>query len=423
MIRRFATVLAAAGLMAMPALAQTLVVRGETVWTGTSQGTISDGVVVIDNGRITAVGGPDTAVPDDATVVSADWVTPGLISAFSRTGLVEVGAEDSTNDSAASAAGYSAALNAADGFNPDATPVDVTRIEGFTRIAVAPASGTSLFAGQGFIADTTGDLDGEVQERAFAVIELGESGAALAGGSRQAMMAFLRAAIDDARSYRTRYIASNEGNALNRVDAEALAPAARGQQLILVRAHKASDLNAIMDLAEEDGSLRFAIVGGDEAWRVAPRLASLDIPVILDAFSNLPATFEQLGATSENAARLVDAGVRIAIVHLGDNSHQARLATQVAGNAVANGLSHDDALSALTTGPADIFGMSGYGRLAPGAPADVVAWDGDPLEVTSSPVSVIIGGDVQSLESRQTRLRDRYLNLDESDRPLAFVRP
>ncbi len=423
MIRRLATALAAASVLALPAFAQALVVRGETVWTGTEQGTISNGVVVIEDGRITAVGGAGTAIPDGATIISSEWVTPGLISAFSRTGLVEVGAEDSTNDTLAAATTYSVALNAADGFNPDATPIDVTRIEGFTRLVVAPDTGNSMFAGQGFIADTSGDLDSELTERAFTFIALGEAGAGLSGGSRQAAMVRLRAAFDDVRSFRARYIAHNEGNALNRVDAQAFTPAVRGEQLILIQAHRASDLNAIMDFAEEEPSLRIAIVGGDEAWRVAPRLASLEIPVIVDTFSNLPSSFEHLGATAENAARLVEAGVTIAIVHLGDNSHQARLATQVAGNAVANGLDFDDALAALTTGPADIFGMTGYGRLVPGARADVVAWDGDPLEVVSAPVAVIIDGDVQSLESRQTRLRDRYLSLDESERPHAYARP
>jgi imidazolonepropionase-like amidohydrolase len=423
MIRTLLTSVAVLGLGTAPATAETLIIRGDTVWTGTAQGVIENGVVVIEDDRIVTVGGSGTDVPDGAPEISAEWVTPGLIASFARTGLVEVGAEDSTNDTAAAMSPFSAALNAADGFNPDATAIDVTRIEGFTRLVVVPNTGNALFAGQGFVADTSGNLDTETQDKAFTFIKLGEAGAGLAGGSRQSAMALLRAALDDARSYPARYITQNDGAVLNRVDAQALSSAARGQQLILVEASRASDLNAIMDLAEDDPALKFVIVGADEAWRVAPRLAELNIPVIINAFSNLPASFEKLAATSENAARLADAGVTFAIANVGDSSHQARLATQLAGNAVANGLSFDEALTALTSAPADIFGLTGYGRLAPGAHADVVAWDGDPLEVISGPVAVIIDGEQQSMESRQTRMRDRYLSLDETERPRAYTRP
>jgi imidazolonepropionase-like amidohydrolase len=207
---------------------------------------------------------------------------------------------------------------------------------------------------------------------------------------------------------------------LTRMDAQALMPAVKGDQLIVFEASRASDLNAIMDFKEDNASLQVAIVGADEGWRVARRLAALDIPVIVDAFSNLPSSFSQLAATSENAKRLAEAGVTVAIVHLGNDGHQTRLATQVAGNAVANGMDFDDAMRALTTAPAEIFGMTGLGVLAPGARADVVAWDGDPLEVTTGALAVYIDGEAQPMESRQTKLRDRYMSLDESERPLAF---
>ena len=426
MIRRnlaFITLLVLIGLPG--AMAQPHVLRGETVWTGTERGMLSNADIVIEDGRIVAIteNGP-APVSSDAVVVESAWVTPGLISAFSQTGLVEVGAEDSTNDTSGAATPYSVALRAADGFNPNATPIDVTRIEGFTRIAVAPLTGANIFAGQGFVADTSGDPATQIRDKVFVYITLGEAGAATAGGSRPAAMTQLRAALEDARTFPARYIAHNEGSALNRTDAQAFGNAARGRQLILIEADRASDLNAIMDLVESDPALRIAILGADEGWMVAERLASLRIPVILDAFSNLPSRFENLASTAENAGRLVAAGVTISIVHMDDNSHQARLATQVAGNAVANGLDKDAALAALTYNPATLFGLQGYGRLEVGAPADVVAWDGDPLEVTSSPVAVYIDGKAQSLESRQTRLRDRYADLTEEDeRPLAYKRP
>lgn len=402
------------------AFAEPVAVYGKSVWTGTSQGTITDGVVVIDNGRVVAVGPASTPVPAGANEVRAEWVTPGLISAFSRTGITEVSGVDDTNDAGAGGSHFSAALVAADGFNPDATAIGVTRLAGFTRLAVAPQARSTLFGGQGFLANTSGAVDSVFRDRAFAFIVLGENGASLAGGSRPASWTTLRGAFDDVRFFGARYMSHNEGNVLTRMDAQALMPAVKGDQLILFQARRASDLNAVMDFAEANPSLRIAIVGADEGWRVADRLAKLDIPVMVDSFSNLPASFSQLAATGENAKRLAEAGVTVAIVNLDNDDHLAHLASQIAGNAVANGMAFDDAMRALTTAPAEIYGMTGLGVLAPGARADVVAWDGDPLEVTSAPTAVYIDGEAQSMVSRQTELRDRYRTLDESQRPLAY---
>lgn len=418
MIRTLLTSLAALCL-APVAAAQPVAIIGETVWTGTDQGTLTNGVVVIDNGRIVSVG---TNVPEGVTQVRAAWVTPGLIAAFTRTGITEVSGERSANDSSAPTSPFSAAINAADGFNPDTTAIAVTRLGGFTRLATAPNTGRTIFAGQGFLADTSGLTGSIFRQRAFSYVVMGERGASLAGGSRPAAWAALRGALDDVRFFAARYMTHNEGNVLTRMDAQAFMPAARGEQLIVIEAHRASDLDAIMDFKEENPALQIAIYGADEGWRVAGRLAALRIPVIVDSLSNLPSTFSQLAATGENAGRLAEAGVTVAIANSGNDSHLSRLSAQVAGNAVANGMSHDDAMRALTTAPAEIFGMPGLGVLAPGARADVVAWDGDPLDVTTAASSVFIDGESQPMESRQTLLRDRYLNLDRGLRPLAYPR-
>ena len=426
MIRKFLTsaALGAFALAAPSALADTVAITGGTIWTGMDDAPIANGVIIIVDDQIAAVGDSSLAIPDDATRIDAgnNWVTPGIFSPFSRTAIVEVGAEAPTNDTAGAEAHYSAALNAADGFNPSATAIDVTRIEGVTRMAVAPGFGNTLFAGQGFIADTTGEADSITEERVFQLITLGEGGSGLSGGSRPAAWATFRAALDDARSFTGRYITNTEGGALNRVDAEALVPAARGQQLILVSMHRASDIRRLISFAEEYSSLDFAIVGATEGWLVADELAEAGIPVIIDPFDNLPASFERLGATSHNAERLIEAGVETAFAHLGFDTHQTRLVLQSAGNAVANGVSQADAIRAITSTPAEIFGFEDLGRLETGAVADVVIWDGDPLELTSAPTAVIINGEPQSMESRQTKLRDRYLSLtdDGGDLPLAY---
>ena len=287
-------------------------------------------------------------------------------------------------------------------------------------MAVAPSNGNTLFAGRGFIADTSGDADSITQENVFQLITLGEGGSGLSGGSRSAAWATLRAALDDAQNFTGRYVTGPNGAALNRVDAEALAPVVRGQQLLMVQNHRPSDIRRLLGVLPDYPDLDVAIVGAAEGWLVAEELAAADVPVIIDPFDNLPASFERLGATSKNAQRLLDAGVTTAFAHLDSSAHQTRLILQNAGNAVANGVSHADALHAITSVPADIFGLTTLGRLRSGASGDVVVWDGDPLEITSAPSHVLIDGDVQSLESRQTLLRDRYLSLEQGDLPLAY---
>ena len=423
MIRTLLISTAAALSLAAGAAAQNVALVNAKVWTGTDAGTLENATIYISNGNVEGVG-VSFAPPSGTQLidVAGNWVTPGIIAPFSRVGTVEVGAEDSTNDTSASGSPFSVALRAADGFNPAATPVDVTRIEGVTRIAVAPANGGSMIAGQGFMADTSGAPDSITNERAFVYVDLGEGGAGLAGGSRPAAWSALRGAFADARGYPARFMAHNEGDTLTRADAQAFGPAVRGQQLILVSAHRASDLRLVMDLKTENPNLNLAIVGADEGWIVADELAAADIPVIIDPFSNLPGSFAQLGATSRNAERLIEAGVPTAFAHLGNSGHQSRLVLQSAGNAVANGVDFDDAMAAMTTVPADIFGLQGIGTIERGNVADLVVWDGDPLEVSSAPTSIFIDGVAQSLESRQTKLRDRYLSLDETEKPLAYKR-
>ena len=408
--------------LAPAAGAETIVFTGATVWTGGSNGVIENGTVIITDDQITAVGA-GIPVPSGATVVDADgkWLTPGIIAPFSRVGIVEVGAEDATDDTSASRSRFSVALDASRAFNPSASTIDVTRIEGVTRVVVAPSASSSIFAGQGFVADTSGDLAGSItKDGAFQYMELGESGANRAGGSREAAWRFVDGALLDARTFPARYMTHELGDSLNRADADAFRPVVRGDMPLVIRANRASDLLEIVRFQYENPTGDVVIVGATEGWLVADHLAEVGIPVIIDPFDNLPASFEQLAATMKNAERLIAAGVPTAFAHLGDDGHQARLVLQVAGNAVANGVSHDDAIAAITSVPAEIFGLDDLGTLAVGKTADIVVWDGDPLEVMSSVEAIYIAGEAQSLESRQTRLRDRYLSLDTSEHPLAY---
>lgn len=409
--------------LALPISAQDFAIENAKIWTGTDKGLIESGSVLVEAGEIVAVGN-SIEVPADMETVDANgrWVTPGIISSFSRTAIVEVNAEDSTDDRSAPMSTASASLIVSDGFNPDANAIDVTRIEGVTRIVVAPSLSAHIIGGQGFVADTSGAPQSLTDPKAFMFIDMGEAGAAMAGGSRPALWAKLRSAIEDARTYPARYATHDAGDALKRPDARAFGPAVRGQQLILVRVSRASDILKVLALKEELPQLQLALVGAEEGWRVAAELAAANVPVIVDPYTNLPERFEAMAATQENAKRLIEAGVPTAFALMSRDTHQARLALQVAGNAVGNGVSHDDALRALTTVPASIFGLESLGSITPGKTADLVLWDGDPLEVMSAPDAVWIAGSPQSMTSRQTELRDRYMDLEPGELPVAYRR-
>jgi imidazolonepropionase-like amidohydrolase len=218
---------------------------------------------------------------------------------------------------------------------------------------------------------------------------------------------------------------------LTRFDAAALVPVLTGRQLLLVHVERASDILQVLGLKREFPQLRLVLVGATEGWTVAREIAAAGVPVIANALEDLPSSFEQLAATQSNVGRMRRAGVKLGIGMLGDNEgHQVRLSTQYAGNLVAlgkvpgaTGLSWGEALAAITSGPAEALGMGGeIGSLRAGRRADVVIWDGDPLNTSSLPQMVMIDGVQQSLENRQTKLRDRYINPTEGSLPNAYDR-
>jgi imidazolonepropionase-like amidohydrolase len=406
----------AAGLMAAlltgaPALAQTIAVTNGRVVTNGEAGVIANGTVLIRDGVIAEVGA-QVRIPSGARMIDAEggWITPGLFHPQTELGLVEVSAEASANDNAASDSPFTASMDVADAFNPAGNHIASARVKGVTRFAVHPAVGSAIIAGRGALADSTGAPDSLFADRQFMLVDLSVSGARTAGGARSAAWAFLRAAIEDARFYPGRFMAHPEGDAISRFDAEAMVDVARGTMPLMMRMDRASDIVRAIQFAERYPSMRLIIVGGAEAHLMADEIAAAGIPVILDPMRNLPESFDTLAASNRAAATLHAAGVQLAYTTLGSDLYwNARLLRQHAGIAVAHGASWDDAFRAVTLTPAQIYNVADrFGSLEPGKIADVVVWDGDPLEVMSAPTAVLIDGEVTSLETRQTRLRDRY---------------
>ena len=448
--------LAASCLAAVPASAETIAITGGRVVIGDGSEPIDGGTVVIRDGRVVAAGA-NVAVPAGATMVDAHgkWVTPGIVAGFSRIGLVEVDAVDPTNDTQAPTSPFSAAIDVAPAINSQVSSIAISRAAGVTRAVVSPATGHSIFAGQGAVIDLGGDMQPITRARAFQFIELGEDGAGEAGGSRASAHVLLRNALREARDLRLPITGRNQPRSapgappedlrenpyllpgaqrsddvlLTRFDAAALVPVLQGRQLLLIHVESASDILQVLALKREFPALRIGLVGATEGWRVAGQIAAAHVPVIANALVDLPASFEQLAATQSNIGRMRAAGVTVAIGMLNDDeARQVRLSTQYAGNLVAltripgaTGLTWSQAFAAISSLPAEAVGMGDeIGSLRAGRRADVVVWDGDPLELATGVDAVWIDGVRQSLENRQTRLRERYRHPQEGALPHAY---
>jgi len=393
------------------ALAEEFLIRGAKVYTASAQGTLENADVLVRNGKIAAVGRGLTATCCAAVVVvdaRGRPLTPGLFGGLSMIGLAEVPHEPDTVDAVI---GFSAPawqqqwrpeFDVTLAYNPRSSLVPVARIEGLTWVVLAPQSSDSIVAGQGAAITLDGRYDAVLDGSRTLFVELGSDASPLSGGSRAGQYMLLQQAIREGRAPGS----PGRGALLHAAGREALAPYLAGGRVVF-QVERAADILHLIRFARRNG-VKAVISGGSEAWIVARELAQANVPVILNPLEDLPSDFDHLGARMDNAARLHQAGVRIAFSS-GD-SHNARKIRQLAGNAVAHGLAWDVALAALTSTPAEIFGLDAtHGRIVVGQDADLVLWDGDPLEVTTIADQVWIAGRPIEMRSRQTALRDRYL--------------
>jgi imidazolonepropionase-like amidohydrolase len=399
---------------------------------------IANGTVVVRDGKIAAAGAKVTA-PAGAQVIDARGgvVTPGFVAVNSMLGAVEISMVG--DDARITTPDLGAAFDIQYALNPDSSVIPVARLGGITSAVVTPTpeggqggagehddsgldtSGApasehahNLFAGQAAVIQLARGQEMLVKPRVAMVAPFGEAGARVAGGARGANFVLLKEALADVRAYMRNRAAYDRAGyrdlALSRADLEALIPVVQGQMPLVAVANRASDIRAVLKLARDE-KLKLVLTGAAEAWRVAPEIAAAGVPVILNPVLNRPTSFETLGSTLENAARLEKAGVTVAIEG-NSGAHRAHEMRYNAGIASANGMSRQGALAAITINPARIFGVADrLGSLEPGKDADLVLWSGDPFEPLSRPQLILVRGEAQPLRSRQLDLRDRYLDL------------
>jgi imidazolonepropionase-like amidohydrolase len=379
---------------------------------------LSDGTVVLANGKVQAVGA-NVAVPAGARTIDGRGkvVTPGFIDARADVGVGDIDLEPQSDDTDVHAT-MIPALRIVDGYNPRSVLVPITRAGGVTSIVVSPRHG--LLEGQSAFVDLAGDTLAEavVRPTLAQTARVDEESAQSSASTRGGMWLMLREALEDARFYATHRAQYDANGArelsLRRSGLEALVPVVSGQQPLVVEAHRASDIEAVLRLAD-DLKLRLVLEGASEGWMIADELARRKVPVIVDPIEDLPSRFDRLHSRSDNAALLSRAGVNVVLTTWGPDdrftTHQPRLLWQHAGNAVRLGMDHDAAIRAVTQAPAEAFGLKGYGRIEPGAVGNVVVWSGDPLQTSTRVEHVVVRGREQSLKTRQTLLLERYRKL------------
>ncbi len=409
----------AAALLSSSALAQTIAITGGKVFP-VSGPPIENGTVVITNGKITAVGA-NVSVPANAQRIDATgkWVTPGLINSSTQLGLVEIGQVSDTRDySARGKDNIAAAFTVWEGLNPNSVMLAPARKEGVTTFAILPTGG--LVSGQAAIVElvegTTSDM--VLRSPVAMVAEVGDASSA-GTGSRGELIVKLRELLEDTKFFMTHRAEFDRANtrdfSASRLDLEAMIPVVEGKLPLLVVVDKESDIDAAMRIAR-DYNLKLIIGGGAEAWMMASKLAAARIPVLTGAMNNIPGGFASLGQRQENAGLLSAAGVKVGLVgNAGGGDEEAfnvRNIKQEGGNAVAYGMTWENALKAVTLWPAEIFGVSDrVGSLVPGHDADVVVWSGDPFEFTTRAEHVWVRGVERNEKTRQDLLTERYMNL------------
>ncbi len=408
--------IASLALFTMAAQAQTIMIRGATVYTMGKDGTLENTDVFISAGKIQKIG-QNLPVPQDIYVFNAEGkpLTPGFFAGITSLGIEEVSAVSESVDASLALKEMRPEFDITPAYNPNSSLIPVTRIEGFSFTLLGAGTKGSIFGGQGRLLALNGGYDSFIGNSVL-FINVGRDASALSGGSRAGQWMLLHQAMQEADNPP----ASNEARLLTRNGRSTLSAYAGNGMKTVFNVDRASDILEVLRFAESYG-LNPVISGGTEAWMVAKQLAVSKVPVLLNPLSNLPGNFDSLGSRMDNAAILEAAGVTIAIS--GAGSHNARKQRQMAGNAVSYGLPHEAGIAALTSKPAQIFGFTDdQGVIRQNKPANVVLWSGDPLEVTSVAEKVIITGELIPMESRQTKLRDRYLP-ENPDMPRAYIKP
>lgn len=396
-----------------------------------THGVIENGVVVMQGGKITAIGASGSVnVPSDAQVVDVSGMTvyPGLIDSETQLGLTEISAENATNDLVETSDEIMPHMHTADAFHAESALIPVARLNGITNAVVAP-EGLDTLPGQDSFIQLAGASATEmllIRDNAMPLNFTGDERRNKGGfdkrkfpSTRMGLTAQLRQAFLDAEDYKSKLAdygrkksdairdKKPEPSAPKRdLKLEALIPYLEGKKTIVLAAQSPSDLQTAVSLANEF-KLKFVLNHISHSQPVLDYVAGLKVPVIVGPIYEAPKEDERYDAVYSLPAQLYKRGVKI--VFASYSAHGVRNLPDAAGYATAFGLPYDEALKAITINAAEIWGVADQlGSLDTGKTANVVVANGDPLDVKTDVKQVYIQGRTVPMTDRQTRLRDEY---------------
>ncbi|HLJ91373.1 MAG TPA: amidohydrolase family protein [Candidatus Angelobacter sp.] len=409
-----------------PEKAKVIVLRGGKLLTIT-HGVIENGVLVMEGGKITAVGpAGSTSVPRDAKVIDVVGMTiyPGLIDSETHLGLTEISADRNTNDLVETSDEIMPHMHVYDAFHAETALIPVTRLNGITNAIVAPSEEDTLPGQESFIQLSGRSADEMLMVRDIA-LPLNFTGRQRRNESfqnskfpstRMGMAAQLRQAFIDALDYEQKVSAYEKKKAAGDDKAgappkrdlklEALLPYLQGKRPVVLAAEEPYDLQTAVDLAHEF-HLKVILNHVTHSASIIDKIKDTGFPVIVGPIYEQPKEWERYDAVFKMPAELAKRGVKIAFASY--DAHNARNLPYAAGFAVGFGLPQEEALKAITLNPAQIWGVDDrLGSLDVGKLANVVVANGSPLDVKTDVKHLFIGGEEIPLTSKQTELRDQY---------------
>ena len=380
--------------------AERLLMKNATLMTMGAEGTLEGADLLIEDGEIRAMGIDLQATADTVIDVAGATVTPTLFAGATAIGLVEVNAVKESVDSSLSNSPIGKVhieFDVRDAYSPHSSLVGITRVEGYGYSLLMANGAEYSVSGIGSLVELDGRFDSfSGNDTLFIDVDGYSSGKV--GGSRAAHWMLLEGMMSDLdrRPDSQEYLTQAGRKQLKEL---------RSDGVFVFAANRAADIKQVINFTEKH-RLSSVVIGAREAWMLASQLADSGIAVMVNGLDNLPADFDSLGSRLDNAAILNDTGVTVMFTSGG--THNARKVRQGAGTAVAYGMNYMSALRAMTVVPSQIFG--GRDRaIKVGNSTDLVVWSGDPLEITSHATAVIMAGQVTSMETRQSKLLERYL--------------
>jgi len=393
-----------------------------------SGATIDNGTVLIQDGKIAAVGA-NVSVPSNAEKIDGKGLSvfPGMIDAGTNLGLSEIGLGVPGSVDVAETGDQNANAKAFKGINPHSTHINVTRVNGITTVMSYPAGGT--IAGEAAVIDLSGATQAEmalVPEFGLVINfpRISTFGGFTPGFGRQTVefseavkrrdkqLDELKQIFRDAENYARAKDADAKDNSLpytpSSIRLEPLVPYIRGQKPVIFTADRERDIRGVVKFATEM-KLKAIILGGQDAWKVADDLKKNNIPVIFTNIYNLPVQDDDpYDYLFEAPEKMQQAGVKFAI-STGNDGPEIRDLPYHAGLAGAFGLPKEDALKSVTLYPAQILGIADkVGSIEAGKMANIVVADGDILEPRTNIKYLFIAGKLMPLTSRHTDLFNSF---------------